>query len=678
MAASSQTPQSAEWELAAEGDVHQSLFAVAELVRQSQAWSVAADQLHESMFAGARASAYADVFDSDTMLDYEPSKIARNVTRQAVTTYCAKIFKHRPLPEILAHKGNWRDQRRARKMTQLIEGEFDRDKIFKKWARIIGRDSAINGRGILKIDLDSSTSKVPRAERVLPKEMFVDSADAKYGDPRNLYHIRTIDVGVAVRRFAPEASDDDPGHEDSILAEKIRASGRDTTDWATGDTYVNATTTTNRVRIVEAWHLCDDEDAHREDTAHECTGRHVISVRNADLVDEPWEFPRFPIEVLNYEEPLEGIFGTGICEQLEGYQAEQSRMSEKISNGHHTVGGGYIFVPAGSDVVVKDFDNDTNWKIVEGNGAMPPTFHTPDAVSAQAYGYLRDIGPDALAEVGLSQMSVESKKPAGISSGVALNTMDDIETERFGMQGYAYAQWCVGVAELYVMWIRHIAKKHGDYTSRVPLKGGILELSWKDVCVDNYVVQAHPGALLRLAPAARRQMAQELFNAGRIDGPTFLRYIGSGEADIDAEIDTETADRLQTDEMIEAMLDAEDPNDPDAQWDPSPYSTDVVSGWAQRRGQLMIAKATTAGAPEANLQLVRNFVIACDRLKAKALGEPDGAEAYVDPAAPPPVPTGPMGGPPPMVGTGDPMAAPLGPEGAPPMGPPPLPPMGPM
>lgn len=634
------------------------LFAIADYIRTTQQWQTDADHYHARMYAGARADGWLDVTASEVTYEYQPTHLARNVARSAVNTYVAKVFKHRPLPEVLANKGNWRDQRRARKMTQLVEGEFDRHKIFKKHARVIGRDSAIYGRGHLKIDLERSDSKTLRVERLFARECFVDHADAKYGEPRNFYNIRTADRGVIIESFAT----DDKGKVDEELADRITAAGKDDTVVLSGYDLI---ATVDRVRVVESWHLCDNVEAHEADAKHDCNGRHMVCVRGVPLVDEVWEFDRFPIATLNYLEPLEGYFGQGLCEELEGWAYEQNLMSEKVSDGHYFAGGGIIFLPDGSDLAEEDFTNG-NWKVLRHAPGLKPEYFNPEPLHPATYQYLRDINGDALGEVGLSQMSAQSQKPAGVTAAVALNTLDDIETERFGMQGFGYAQWCVDVAELFLMWIAHIVKKHGDYTSRVPLRGGILELSWKDVSVDNYVVRTMSSALMRLQPSARKQMAQDLFNAGRIDGVTFLRYIGDGAEDIEAEIDIQTADRLKVDEQLEAMLDAEEPTNPDAYLPPSPYSTELA--WAMRRAQMRIAQAETQGCPEENIQLVREWVLDCDQLlNGPQQAGPQAAATPVGPGGPGMMPTT-AGQLPPMAPgapPGPPMTPPAAPPGAP-------------
>lgn len=622
---------SAKWWEAEDGEVHRTLLPVIDHLDIVQQWEGQADDFHAEMYAGVRASSQ-DEYTGSTF-DYEPQRVGRNVARSAVDTYVSKVFRHRPLPEVIASKGNWKDQRRARKMTQLIEGQFDRDKVFKKWARVIGRDAGVTGRGILKIDLETLDARRINCERVMPRELRVDRADAKHGDPRNIYLVRDVDAGVLTDRFVGDAD------EDAGTVEAIKSSAARFTD----ENDATQQSTVDRCRVVETWHLCDNVDAHEFDEDHNCTGRHVLSIHGADLVDEEWPFQRFPFAILNFLEPWEGFFGVGLCEQLEGYQVEQALMAKKVSDSHYFAGGGIIYVPHGGDLVEEDFTNSV-WKVLRGPPGGEPKFFNPEPLHPATYQYLRDIRPDALGDVGLNEMAAGGEKPAGLNSGIAIQSYDEVNDVRLGMHGYQYAQWCVDVAELQLMWIQHIVKKHGDYTSKVTLKGGILELSWSDVAVDNFVVQVHPSALMRMTPSARRQTAEQLFNAHQIDGFTFMRMIDS--PDIEGEMDILMAARLKVDEELEAMLDAEDPSDPEAYRPPSPYTTDLE--WSMQRTQLRLAQAEMQGCPEGNLELLRDRILDEIDLKAKmnptpapmpqptALPEPGSPEAVQQP--PPPVP----------------------------------------
>lgn len=587
--------RSAEWWLEDEGDVHDTLFGLVEHLRETCSWERQRDDFHHAMYAGARAAVGTSGYASAVgRLEYEPAYLSRNLTRKAVDTYVAKVAKHRPMPEILASHGEWRDQRRARKMTQLVDGEFFKHKIFKKWARVIVRDSAIFGRGILKIDVEKEGSKNIRCTRVKPRELWVDPADAEQGAPRNLYHVTRIDVGVLCRTYAGDDED---------IKRDIQNAADDQFD----DVVASEFDTVRRARFVETWHLCDDEDAHATNPPgkHECNGRHCIAVRNRTLVDEPWEFARFPFAILNYLEPVEGFFGTGICEQLEGFQREQELMSEKVSNGHYYTGGGIIFVDRNADLVEEDFTNDTNVRVMLKNPGSDVREFQPSPVHPQDYNYLRDLDSDGLNEVGLNTMSTTGSAPTGVTAAVALERLDDIQDERLSMQGYGYAEWCCDVAELFLMWIQHIVKSGGEYCTEVPLRTGFTKLSWKDVKVDSYIIKTMNAALMAMTPAARRQTLNDWFLQGQIDGLTFMRYLDS--PDTYAEVDAVTADRVYVDEVLDHMLDAENPADPEAYIPPDPYSMDLK--WALPRAMKALAKATMSGCDEPNLELVREWAL---------------------------------------------------------------------
>jgi len=311
-----------------------------------------------------------------------------------------------------------------------------------------------------------------------------------------------------------------------------------------------------------------------------------------------------------------------------------------MSEAHNLLGGGIVFLPIGSEITETHLTNGIG-TIVRHKPGMAPQYVTPAPVHPQTYQRQRDLPQDALADVGLSQLSARSEKPAGLNAAVALQTYTDIETERFAIFARSYEAWCLDVARMFIDVARDIAKTHGDYAVNVPLRGGILDLSWKDVVVDGYELRVFPTSLLPQQPAARLEKLMTLFNAQVIDRATFLRELDA--PDLSAEMDMETADKLNVDERLEAMLDAEDPGASGAYRMLTPYQ-DIA--WGLRRAQQRLNKAETDGAPEDNLRLLRRFITdgeaLQDRLKREAAANTNGTPPAT--GAPPP---GPPGGPPP-------------------------------
>lgn len=619
--------KSARWWDTDKGEAHGPLTTVVRHIKSSQRWRRDADEYHAELYAGGPGGAGIRGMSGET--EYVPARLPYNVARGAADTLVSKVAKHRPLPQVLTTRGNWSQQKRARKMSQFIEGQFYHQRIFEKKAQILVRDAAVFGRGLLKIWAEGKTVCT---ERTQPWELHTDEWDSRYGDPRNLYHLRTVDRGVLIERFGK----DEDGEYDEAICKDIEDAGEiDDTHSDESHTY---DATVDRTHFVEAWHLPSGPDAK--------DGRHVIAIQGRTLLDESWDRHYFPFAMLGYSEPISGYWPQGLVEQLEGFQYEINFMAEKVSESHTTIGGCIVSIPSNSGITDTHLINGIGYGLRHNPGAAP-TFFNPEPVHPATYQRLRDLPQEALADVGLSTMSTQSMKPAGIDSGIGLQTLDDIETERFVIFGRAYEAWCLDIARQFVDCASEIARDVGEYAIEVPLKGGMLPLSWKDVSIDDFELKVFSTSTLPQQPAARLEKLQNLFDAGIVDRAVFLRELDAPE--LSAELDMETADKLLIDETLEAMLENDDPDDPDAYHMPSPY-TDIM--WGAKRAQQRLNKALTDGAPEENLDLLRRFITESDLLDKR-----------MNPPPPPPPPMG-MPGMPPM---GAPSGAPLAPPAA--MGP---------
>lgn len=635
---------SMQWWSCEEGMAGPMVSSVVRHIRERTVWRRESDLLHAEMYGGGASMAGLAV-DARMIGRYEPSALPRNVARQAVDTLCAKVAKHRPLPQCLTSRGNWKQQKRARKMTQFLEGCFYQTKVFEKHAPTWVRDAGIFGRGILKVFRHGKQICV---ERVHPWELLCDDWDARYGDPRSLYHIRTLDIGVALELFG-----DTPERRESIITAAGSAPS-DEWDWQ-GE--VDATV--SRVRIAEAWHLCPNEEAHGDTVKvkHECGGRHVVTVLGGtvELQNDEWGESLFPFAILNYAEPLAGYWGIGVCEMLEGWQLAINEQFAKVQEGHHMLGGTMLLVPNGSDVVDSHLSNG-NVNIIHHKPGMPPQAFQPAPIHPAVYQRERDMPQDALGEVGLSMMSTQGQKQPGITSGVAINAVDDIEDERHIVFGRMYEAANLVLARLFIRMASQIADEFGELAVQVPLKKGLLKLSWKEVSLNDFQLRVFPTSMLPQQLGARLEKLKMLFDAQLIDRQTFLQQLDA--PDLSAEMDLETADRLNIDEKLESILDAEGQKQVDKaanQATPSAYQN---FRWASKRAQQRLNEAEIDGADEINLDAMREFIAECQTLA----DEEDAKSA-------PPGPTGLGGGPMPPPDAG---MAPAGPPG---MMPPPGPPM---
>jgi hypothetical protein len=628
-------------------------------VREECAWRVDADEYHLGLYCSSDKPGVKG--NSRRGYEYGPATLPYNVCRSAVDTLQTKIAKHRPLPQILTQRGNWKNQKRAKKMGQFLEGEFYRQRIYENHAKSIIRDALIFGRGALKVWSEGRRIKVERAH---PWELFADEWDSRYGSPRNLYHCRSVDKGVLIETYARSES----GGFKPKIREAIESAGRFDLDddWAS-----NGGCTVDRIDIIEAWHLCDRPEEHtqaedieepsdededpktgepraqgEQPARHKCTGRHVVVTTSGTLIDEPWEYDYFPYVVLNYNEAVVGVWGHGLVEQLEGYQYEINQSSERLSDMFH-LSGVHVMIPDNAKVLDQQVRNGI-WTMRHQPGGKPEV-HQMDLVNEHVRIRPKELTEDALNDAGLSQMSVQSQKP-NVESGIAIQTLDDIETERFMVFGRAYETWNVELGRRFIDCAKQIAAAYGDHAVSVPMKGGLLSLRWSDVYVDGVELRAFPASLLPTQPAAKLDKLVMLWErqAPGFDSEAVLRHMDN--PDSQAAIDEQLSAKFVVDEMIDKMLEAdEEEGEAKAYVAPTAYQP---FDWAAARAQSKLNRAFLDGAPEFNLELLRQYIRHCEaeleKLKAKAAAE---AAAQAAPMAGP-VGVAPGGGPGMMPGGG--------------------------
>lgn len=633
MPASSYLSTNARWYDEPKGEVHTSLVPVFATVRSECGWRVSADDFHAGLYAASDQPGVRGL--SRRGYEYGPATLPYNVCRSATDTLRDKIAKVRPLPQVITSRGSWKNQKRARKMTQFIEGEFYRQRVFEKHWRPFIRDALIFGRGILHIWTEGADI---RTKRIKPWLVFVDEWDGQDGEPRNMYYCRSIDRGVALNLWARS----DAGVWKTKAKNAIETAGVfDLDGQRLSDDGEGSTV--DRIDVVEAWHLPSRKGAD--------DGRHVVIVQGATLVDEPWEYDYFPFVVLGYNDPLSGYWPHGLVEQLEGYQVSINEASEKSAEQHRMSGVG-ILVPDGAGIHDSEIRNGIS--ILHHKAGGTPVVFDMDLVNEHTRQRPRELTQDALNDAGLSQMSVQSQKPAGVTAAVAIQALDDIETERFFTFGRNAEAASVEIGRRYIDCAKKIAKDYGDMAVSLPMRGGMLDLSWNDVYVEGVEIQIQPASALSQELPQKLQKLTDMFNTGEIDGQTFLRQLA--DPDLQAEIDLVTSDRLIVDEKLEMMLDADEEQGEAAYLPPSAYeqlyevgqdgnpvvlpSGKLKPGWALRRAQQKYNRALIDKAPEFNLDLLQRYLTDGQRIL-------DMQSAPPAPPMPPPSPPGPINAPPP-------------------------------
>lgn len=546
--------------------VEEALLATTKKIRDNQSDRKEMDLHHARLYgdvliAGLGLASYAR--------GYRPSKLGFNVVKQCCDTLVAKIAKSRPLPMFLTSGEAMKDQKRAEVLNKFSEAQFHESRVFET-TRGCALDTTVYGTGVVK-NYIASESIV--CERVYPWELLVDDLESQYGKPACMYHIKWIDRLVLAEKFPKKRRD-------------IMALARRSDD----DSDVPPDTTADQIRVTEGWHLRSGPNAK--------DGRHAIVVAGLELVDEPYELDYFPFSFLNMMPPAIGFWGTGVAQSLTGIQFEINFTAMRIQRGHRMMGGAHWIVPKMESLPDGHINNDigTIWRY---SVAKPEAVVVP-AVHPDAYQYLAMLIQKSFEMSGISQLSSMSQKPAGLNSGKALQTYNDIETERFMMFGKSWEDFHLDIARQQIDLVKTMLRTNPAYAVKYRGKGCIEEIraeSFKDMTDNDYVMQAFPISALSKTPEGKMAQVQELVKAGWVDQRDAKRLLDF--PDLDKLNSLAFSPYEAIDEMIEGMLNG-------GEYVPPEPFMDLE--YAKNRACLYYIRARNKGKePESTMEKLRMF-----------------------------------------------------------------------
>lgn len=144
-------------------------------------------------------------------------------------------------------------------------------------------------------------------------------------------------------------------------------------------------------------------------------------------------FELVPLVSICYTPAIIGNVTLSIADMLRGIQQEIDSLMQRIAEASILNPAMTIFMPNATNIKVGQLNNKVG-NIVQYNspqGERPVEIATPEFISSQYMTLLNDLVEKAYNMVGISQLSAQGKKPAGLDSGVALATQADIESDRF-------------------------------------------------------------------------------------------------------------------------------------------------------------------------------------------------------------------------------------------------------
>lgn len=542
-------------------------------------------------------------FDTSELLPSQPDvipigeKISLNVCRSVVDTAVSKLAKAVVRPVFVTERGNYSQQRRAQRLDAYIDGLFYQQGWEKKRVRWIQHCAAL-GTGVLKVAAGRDGVVI---ENRNPWEVLVDEHDGYYGSPRQIIEAREPVEKRVLKRMFPEQAE---GIEESAGWEA----------WDPQSAGERNDSKVPRAAVLEAWWLPSYEGAG--------DGRHVVVTSAAVLVDEEWTLDRHPFEFIRWSDRHAGVWGAGIVEDIAGIQYEINRILEFIRKSMILGSSLHAFVQSGSGINPKHMTNEVA-TLIEYTGD-PPIYVTPQTVHPEVYAHLMRLVQLAYEQPGISMLSAQGRKPAGLDSGAALREYSDIESERLFKQGKEVEMATVRVADL-VVQITSAMKKKPTVLARGRALGRsfVKKLEWNDVRMDrdSYAVQILPASALPTTISGRTATIEHWLNAGMISKDQALSLLDLPDIQGFADIRTAHMRRVMAD--IEKMEDGEMAL-------PSPMLN------LEMAKQLVDSEALRIeadGADESVMSLFRAYSVACAEMLNAMMQQMAAQQAAAQPPA---------------------------------------------
>lgn len=539
----------------------------------------------------SRAASYKAMLDNAAC--EEP--LVLNPARNCIKSLAARIASQRPTAKFTASTdgpNGWSIKQRAKGLTKFVRGEWHRSKFHQQAIKVF-LHGAVLGIGAMHI---YPGYKHVEFEVVAPWELIVDEQAAMDGVARQLYRVKHVPAEKLQARFCGSHVDARyrKSNQQAIDSAKTRAVDYGTTH----------KTTTDLVRVVEAWHLPSGWGAH--------DGYHVICVEDATLTppkERDWSYDHFPFAFFRWNEPLIGWYPQGLIEESAPIQTQQNKLLARIQRAMDLYSNANTFVEEGT--IEESHLTNTSGNIipVKAHAKFMPKTMMPNSISSEIYRFVWDLNRTVYRETGVSELSASSIKPPGIESGRGLMELKDTESGRHALTNLGWDDFYLMAAELTVCAARAMHARDGEYKTLVKTKKTISTLNWKDVDLDrdSHIIQVFPSSSLPHEPSGRLQQVENLLAAGFIDKGQALSLLRF--PDLEQFYSLETAAAEDIEHQIEKMLvDGEEQR-------PEPY---MDLGLGLRMMTSALLRAANQGAPMDNIQLVMAWIEEADRMLEEA------------------------------------------------------------
>lgn len=429
-----------------------------------------------------------------------------NLIEACADTIVSRLSQNEPAPKFLTDGADYKQRHLAQDLNKFILGEFYQTHAYEKGVMAL-RDGCVTGTGALKV-YRGDDNKVA-LDRVLVTDLYVDDNDSLNGDPQQMIQLKLVD-------------------RDKLMANMQRAKGKEVIA-STPPSYPDNSsdsgrTVSNQIMVAEGWKLPSGSDP---EAPGYVPGKHVIATVNGIVHQEDWDKPKFPFVFFRYSNPFLGYWGRGLGTRLFGTQLSINRIMYTISKAISLVGVPRVFVE-NSSKVVKAYLNNEVGVIVPYTGTMPE-YKVAPCNAPELYAERDKLIEYGFRQEGVSNMQATGQKPAGLDSGEAIRSYDDINSDRFAETSKKFENIFVELSYHIVDVAMDIVKDTGSYQSVYPNKDGTKEIDLPKMTFlkNPFVIKCFTESSLPRSPAGKIATVTEQVQSGMLslkEGRRLMRY----------------------------------------------------------------------------------------------------------------------------------------------------------
>lgn len=505
-----------------------------------------------------------------------------NASRQITDTLISKIGKNRPRARIIPSKAKFSVKDEAKKLEQFVLGLFQSNGVFNISKDEVLPNSLIYGTGIWKIFPYQGNCRV---ESVSPNNVYIDEREGRNKKPRQLFQTSYISKDLLLEEY--------PKFKDAI-------------DRATNSHSNNRTTSGNNydeVEVVEAWHLSSGPDAK--------DGLYCIFIKEQLLYEAEYKYDFFPHVFFRWANIPNYFWGQGVIEMLMPLQLKLNEISDSIDQALEFCVP-WVLSEKNNEVNLDHIGNENMLILQYAAGTQPPVVVPQNPVPQQLFQERDATYRKCFELIGVSELSANARKPSGLNSGVALQEFNDIESERFMAQLQSWETAHMEIAKRLIECGKSISEDKNYKDLRVSVYGEkyFESINWKDVELkeDLYQVSIQPASIFPTTPAGKIQKVTDLLQAGLVEQAE-ARELLLDTPDLERFMELDNAHRDIIKKIVDKMS-------VDGVYVP-PQPFDNLE-YAHKYAINVYHAIRIEDAPEENLEVIRNYISACQAMMQQA------------------------------------------------------------